>query len=79
MAQQPLLRHGLLVIEDGRPGWRRDLYQTTPDTHKTQTCIAPDGIQTRNPRKREDVDPRLRPRGHWDRQAKCAQNETSVS
>jgi hypothetical protein len=28
---------------------------------------APRGIGTHNPRKRAAVDPRLRPRGHWDR------------
>ena len=29
---------------------------------------APDGIRTHNPSKRTAVDPRLKPRGHWDRQ-----------
>jgi hypothetical protein len=29
---------------------------------------APGGILTHNPSKRAAVDPRLRPRGHWDRQ-----------
>jgi hypothetical protein len=28
---------------------------------------APGGIRTRNPSKRTAADPRLRPRGHWDR------------
>jgi hypothetical protein len=28
---------------------------------------APGGIRTNNPSKRTAVDPRLRPRGHWDR------------
>jgi hypothetical protein len=27
----------------------------------------PDGTQTCNPRKQRAADPRLRPRGHWDR------------
>ena len=37
--------------------------------HSNQTDIhAPDGIQTRNRSKRAAEDPRLRPRGHWDRQ-----------
>jgi hypothetical protein len=43
---------------------RRDLYLTTHNTHKRQTRI-----ETHNPSKRAAVDPRLRPRGHWDRLA----------
>ena len=40
-----------------------------PDTqHSQETNIHdPGGIRTHNPRKRATVDPRLRPRGHWDR------------
>jgi hypothetical protein len=38
----------------------RDLYLTT---HK----IHPGGIRTHNRSKRAAADPRLRPRGHWDR------------
>ena len=35
--------------------------------HSTQTDIhVPGGIRTHNPSKRAAVDPRLRPRGHWD-------------
>jgi hypothetical protein len=41
----------------------RDLYLTTHNTHKRQTSS-----KTHNPSKRAAVDPRLRPRGHWDRQ-----------
>ena len=37
--------------------------------HSQQTNIrTPGGIRTRNPSKRAAADPRLRPRGYWDRQ-----------
>ena len=36
--------------------------------HSQETNIhAPGGIRTRNSNKRASADPRLRPRGHWDR------------
>jgi hypothetical protein len=36
--------------------------------HCQETNIhTPGGIRTHNPRKRAASDPRLRPRGHWDR------------
>ena len=44
--------------------------RTLPDNtqHSQQTDPhVPAGIRTRSPRKRADGDPRLRPRGHWDR------------
>jgi hypothetical protein len=51
---------------DKGPARRRDLYLTT---HNTETDIhAPGGIRTHDPSKRAAADPRLRPRGHWDRQ-----------
>jgi hypothetical protein len=37
------------------------------NTHNTN-IHTPDGIRTRNPKKRAAADPRLRPLGHWDRQ-----------
>jgi len=40
---------------------RKDLYLTTHITHKR--------IRTRNSKKREAADPRLRPRGHKDGQS----------
>ena len=40
------------------------------NSHKGQTSIPPGGIQTRNSSKRETVDPRLSPRGHWYRHIK---------
>jgi hypothetical protein len=43
---------------------RRDLYLTTLNTDK-YPCSG--GIRTHNPSKRAAVDPRFRPRGHWDR------------
>jgi hypothetical protein len=44
----------------------RDLYLTTHNKHNTN-IHATGGIRTRNPSKRTAADPRLRPRGHWDR------------
>ena len=37
------------------------------------------GIQTRNPSKRLAPDPRLRPRGHWDRHSRIIVNGNSRS
>ena len=45
---------------------RRDLNLTTHNTHKRHACLG--GIRTPNPSKRAAVDPRLRPRGHWELQ-----------
>jgi len=45
--------------------------RSVPDNtqHSQQTDIhVPGGIRTQNPTKRAAVDPRLRPRGHRDRQ-----------
>jgi hypothetical protein len=49
---------------------RRDLYLTTHNTHKRQTYMPPSPlvIRTLNPSKWAVANPRLRPRGHWDRQ-----------
>ena len=47
---------------------RRDLYLTTHNKHKRQTSVPPGGIRTHNPNRRAAADPRLRPRGHCDRQ-----------
>jgi hypothetical protein len=50
---------------------RTNFYLTTQ--HSKQTSIhAPGGIRTLNLRRRTAPDPRLRPRGHWDRQKKMA-------
>jgi hypothetical protein len=38
--------------------------QHSKETHNH----APGGIRTRNPSKQVAADPRVRPRGHWDRQ-----------
>jgi hypothetical protein len=40
-------------------------WQHTTLTRDRHPC--PDGIRTHNPSKGEAADPRLRPRGHWDR------------
>jgi hypothetical protein len=41
--------------------------QPAADTSQETDIHAPGGIQTHNPSKRTALDPRLRPRGHWDR------------
>jgi len=46
---------------------RRDLYLTTHNTHNRQTSMPPGWIRTHNLSRRAAADPRLRPRGHWDR------------
>jgi hypothetical protein len=51
---------------DERSTRRRDLYLITHHTHKRQTSMPP--VRTRSPNKWAAVDPRLRPRGHRDRQ-----------
>ena len=45
----------------------RDIYLTTHNTHNRQTSMPPGGIRTHNLSRRAAEDPRLRPRGHWDR------------
>jgi len=64
-----ILRHTTLgrTRPDEWSAWRRDLYVTA---HKPQqTGIHALGrIRTHNPSKRVAADPRLRLRGHWDRQ-----------
>jgi hypothetical protein len=45
---------------------RRDLYVTTQHSQKT-AIHAPGENRTLKPSKRAAADPRLRPRGHWDR------------
>ena len=51
---------------DGWSAIRRDLYLTTHNTHNRDSH-SPGGIRTHNLSKRAAADPRLRPRGHWDR------------
>ena len=48
---------------------RRDLYLTIYNNQNRQTSTAPGGIRTHNISRRAAADPRLRPRGHWDRQS----------
>jgi hypothetical protein len=45
---------------------RRDLYLTTQLSQETD-IPAPNGIRNRNLSKRAAADPRLTPRGHWNR------------
>jgi hypothetical protein len=79
MTQQPPVGKGLLIIENTRS--HSDTSQSVgllwtsdqPDTEfylKTLTrnrLHFSGGIRTRNPSKRAAADPRLRPRGYWDR------------
>jgi len=50
------------------PALRRDLYLTMHNTHKRQTFVPPCRIRTRNPSNKGAANPRLKPRGNWDRQ-----------
>jgi hypothetical protein len=83
MVQQPLLGQGLLIIEaplshSDTPHsiglvWTSDQPDAETSTwqhrHSQETDIhASSGIRTRNPSKRAAANPRLRLRGHWDRQ-----------
>ena len=45
--------------------------------HSKETDIpAPGGVRTHNPSKRKAADPRLIPRGHWDRRCNMIHNDT---
>ena len=48
---------------------RRNLYLPTHNTQKRQTSTQPHPVRTEfpSPGKRATLNPRLRPRGHWDR------------
>ena len=80
MAQQPLVGHGLLIIEASRSHsdtthssgrvtspTQRSLPDNTQQSQRTETQ-AFGGIRTRNTCQRAAADPRRRPRGHRDRQ-----------
>jgi len=64
------LRHARLDNAPLDEWWahRRDLCMKTQHSQPTD-FHAPDGIRTHNPGKRAAADPRLGPRGHWDRQS----------
>jgi hypothetical protein len=51
---------------DERSARRRAFYLTVHNIHKRQKSMPPGGIRTPKTRKRAAVNPRLRPRGHWD-------------
>jgi hypothetical protein len=82
MAQQPPVGQCLLIIEDSRSHsdkrhllgllWTSDQpdAENSDNTQQSQQIDihAPGGIQTHNPSNPVAADPRLRPRGHWDRQ-----------
>jgi hypothetical protein len=81
MAQQPPVGQGLLIIEDSwshsdtphSVGFLWASHQavagTSDNTQHSQQrdILVPRGIRTHNSSKRAATDPRLRPRGHWDR------------
>ena len=77
MARQPLVCQSLLIIEASRSHPRRHTTMikisqrslTNNTQHpKGKNIHSPCGIRTPNPSKRSAADPRLRPRGIWDRQ-----------
>jgi len=41
--------------------------------------MSPAGFELRNPSMRTAADPRLRPRGHWDRYLDCAGDDTEFT
>jgi hypothetical protein len=45
----------------------RPSQRTVPDSTQQTDIHDPGGIRNRNPSKRADADPRVRPRGHWSR------------
>jgi hypothetical protein len=65
---QITLRHTTLgrTLSNEWPTTRRSLHHHTLHIQETN-IYAFDGIWTRNPSKRTAADPRLGPRGHWDR------------
>jgi len=82
MAQQPLMGQSPYMIETSRPHsdiphsvvllWTSDQPDTKTSTGQHTTLTkdkhpCPGGIRTRNPRKREAADPRLKQRGQWGR------------
>jgi hypothetical protein len=81
VAEDPPVGQGILITEASRsysdtqhsigllwPG-NQPLAEISENTHKRETC--PGGIRTHYLSRREAADPRLRPRGHSDRQNKC--------
>jgi hypothetical protein len=90
MVQRPLVDECLLNTEASRSYsdishsvghlWMRDQLsqRTLPDNTQQQETSIPNVIRTRNPSKRAAADPRLRPRGHWDRQLASTENGTLI-
>jgi hypothetical protein len=83
VAQRPLVVQGLLIAEvsrsysdtlhsvgllwtSGQPVAETSARNNTQHPRETDLHV-PCGIRTRNPSKRAVADPRLKPRGHWDR------------
>jgi hypothetical protein len=63
-----ILRHTTLgrTPLDEWPARRRDLHLTSQNTHHRQTSMSPTGFEP-EVQQRSAADPRLRPRGLWDR------------
>ena len=93
MAQPPLVGQGVLIIEDSgshsetphpvgllctsdHPS-QRPLPDNTQQSQETG-IHDPGRIRTRNPSKKAAADPRLRPRGHWDRPHKDTYPEQDI-
>jgi hypothetical protein len=51
----------------GGGGWIPQIPLRYATAHNRHTTMPPGGIRTPNPNRRATADPRLRPRGHWDR------------
>ena len=83
MARQPLVGQGLFTVEALRSHSDTPILSRVPldesqkplpdnTQHSQETDVRdPGGIRTRSPTKRAAADPRLIPRGHWDRFLKC--------
>ena len=61
-----------------RSALSRDLYLTTHNTHKRQISMPPAAFETAIPTTMQGSDPRLRPRGHWDRHIFVIRNNIYV-
>jgi hypothetical protein len=95
VAQQPLVGQGLLIIEAPRPHSDKlhtvgllcmsdqpdaetSTWQHTQHSQETD-IYAPGWIRAHNPSKRAEADPRLRPRGQWDRLISRLVNDNPIA
>jgi hypothetical protein len=76
-AKLPLVGHDLLINDASRSHsvgllWtsdQPDAEMSDSTQHSQEVYMPPTGFEPHNPSMREAADPRLRPRGHWDRHA----------